>query len=145
MLAPSTTPYHRDVAEFSWPRCAVISALDDVLMFDIIIRDNANSIEFITVTVAATKENIGVLTWRIDHTVNEELHTHHFRQDIVLDRRIVGSWKLSQEMHWHNVHCKSGLIARPRQVGSETTLPNRISGVVVRPRQTAFICQKPTC
>ena len=48
-------------------------------------------------------------------------------------------------LYWYNLHCKSGLIARLRQVGFETTVPNRIGEVEMRPRQTAFICRKPTC
>jgi len=166
-LAPSAILYHGDVAGFTLPKCAAIAALGEVLcytseagsdtlanddflqssftalppggvlMFDIVIRDNANPFHY-------RRRHTGK-DWRIDHTVSEDLRMHRLRRDIVLDRHIDGSWRRSRETHWLNIHCKSDLITRLRQVGFETAVSNRIGDVEMLPRRTAFICRKPTC
>ena len=166
-LAPSATLYHRDVAEFTLPRCAAIAALGEVLcytseagtdtladddflqssftalspggvlLFDIVIRDNANPFHY-------RRRHTGK-DWRIDHTVSEDLGAHRLRRDIVLDRHIDGSWRRSRETHWLKIHCKSDLITRLRQVGFETAISNRIGDAEMLPRRSAFICRKPTC
>jgi SAM-dependent methyltransferase len=114
-LAPSATRYHGDVAEFALPRCVAIAALGEVLcytseaatdtladdeflqssytalspggvlLFDIVIRDNANPFHY-------HRRHTGK-DWRFDHTVSEDLRTLRLRRDIVLDRHVDGSWR----------------------------------------------------
>ena len=165
--APGAAIHHCDAQSFEWPECAAVTALGEVLcyapdggpdtladdttlarihqalapggllLFDIIVQDDTQIFRY------RNRRDGG--DWVLEHAVSEDIIRRRLRRDIVLDRRVKGTWRRSRETHHLVLHPTADIVRRLRALGFDVTVSDRFGSVRTLPRRVAFICRKSPC